>query len=72
VKIPGEISARKAAQQLGIRLDAVYALIWAGRLPARKVNGLWQIPSSAVDERIKTQAARRNKSQLSLSQAEVR
>jgi excisionase family DNA binding protein len=66
METPGEVTPRKAAQKLGIRLDAVYSLIWAGRLPARKVDGLWRIPIAAVEERIRAaQAARRNKSRVS-------
>ena len=46
-----ELKPREAAQRLGIRLDNVYALIWAGKLEARKVDGCWLIPSAAVEAR---------------------
>jgi excisionase family DNA binding protein len=68
---PGEMTPRKVAQKLGIRLDAVYALIWAGRLPARKVNGLWRVPSAGVKERMKAQAARRDKRQICSREVEA-
>lgn len=43
-----EVTPREAAQILGMRLDSVYPLIWAGRLDARKVDGRWLISSMAV------------------------
>jgi len=46
------VTPREAALKLRIRLDAVYALIWAGRLPALKLDGRWLIPVSAVEERL--------------------
>lgn len=45
-------SPRKAAQTLGIRLDAVYGLIWAGRLQAEKRDGRWLVSQSAVEARV--------------------
>ena len=46
-----EMAPREAAQTLGIRLDSVYALIWAGKLKARKSQGKWQIPTAGVEDR---------------------
>jgi excisionase family DNA binding protein len=43
---------------LGIRLDSIYSLIWAGRLEAKKVGGCWLIPASAVEERMTTPEAK--------------
>lgn len=48
-----ELTAREAAQHLSQRLDSVYALLWAGRLPGRKQDGRWFIPASAVESRLK-------------------
>jgi excisionase family DNA binding protein len=54
------ISPREAAQMLGTRLDAVYSLIWAGRLKAEKRDGLWLIDREAVDGRIKERNEKRS------------
>lgn len=43
----------EAARKLGITLDALYRLIYAGRLPARKEGRKWLISASSVEERIK-------------------
>ena len=48
-----ERTPREAAQRLRVRLDVVYALLWAGKLPARKQDGRWLIPASAVEARLK-------------------
>ena len=47
-----EITARKAARRLGLRLDSLYALLWAGKLPGRKKEGRWVIPTAAVEARL--------------------
>jgi excisionase family DNA binding protein len=47
------LSPREAAQQLHIRLDSVYSLIWAGKLEAHKLDGRWHIPANAVQVRLK-------------------
>jgi len=38
--------------ELGIRLDTTYALIWAGKLSAERVDGAWRIPTGAVRKRL--------------------
>jgi excisionase family DNA binding protein len=48
-----ELTVIEAARQLGISLDALYRLIYAGKLPARKEGKKWLLNSEAVDERIK-------------------
>ncbi len=53
-----ELTPRQAAQRLGIRLDALYALIWATKLPARKQDGRWFIPGTAVEARLKAREAK--------------
>lgn len=52
-----EIGPRKAALLLGIRLDAVYSLLWGGKLRAEKRDGRWLIPAWAVEERLKKREA---------------
>jgi excisionase family DNA binding protein len=47
------MTPRAAAQLLGVRLDSIYPLIWAGKLAAQKVDGRWRIPSHAVEQRLK-------------------
>jgi hypothetical protein len=47
------ISPREAARMLGSRLDAVYSLIWVGRLQAEKQDGRWMVSRAAVDARVK-------------------
>jgi len=45
----GSVSPRDAAQRIGVRLDTLYQKIWAGKLPANKVNGRWRIPKAAFE-----------------------
>lgn len=52
-----EISAREAAVRLGLRLDTLYAAIWAGKLQAHKLDGRWRIPLLAVEERLRAREA---------------
>jgi hypothetical protein len=59
MKIPNDVSPREAARRLGIRLDAVYALLWAGRLPAQKKDGRWWVDAAAIERRLKAQTERR-------------
>ena len=47
------LSPREAAIRLGITLNAVYALLWAGKLPAKRSDNRWQIYASAVEERLR-------------------
>lgn len=47
------LSPREAAVKLGISLNAVYALLWAGKLQAQHEESRWKIPFSAVEERLK-------------------
>jgi excisionase family DNA binding protein len=47
-----DLSPREAAQQLRVRLDSVYALIWAGKLKAHKLDGRWRIPGDALKARL--------------------
>jgi excisionase family DNA binding protein len=47
------LSPRQTAVRLGVSLNAVYALLWAGKLAATRTDDRWQIACSAVDERIR-------------------
>jgi excisionase family DNA binding protein len=57
--ITREMTPREAAHELGIRLDAVYSLVWAGKLPGHKADGRWRISAAAVEGRLKAQDERR-------------
>ena len=52
------LSPREAAIRLHIGLNAVYALLWAGKLQATRPNNRWQIPCSAVEDRIQKAGAK--------------
>jgi excisionase family DNA binding protein len=52
------LSPRDAAIRLGIGLNAVYALLWAGKLQATRSDNRWQIPCSAVEDRIRKAGAK--------------
>lgn len=54
-----KLTVRQAAQALGVRLDSLYSLIWAGRLPARKMDGRWLIDATAIEKRRKKQNSQR-------------
>lgn len=47
------LSPCETARILGIRLDTLYQKLWAGKIPASKVDGRWRIPASAVQARLK-------------------
>jgi excisionase family DNA binding protein len=51
-----EISVAEAARTLKTALTYVYALIWAGTLPAKKTGGAWRIPAAAVQARLEARA----------------
>ena len=55
-----EISAREAAQRLGLRLDSFYQLVWVGKIPARKSDGRWLIPATAIEGRLKNREEKNN------------
>ena len=48
------MTVREAARRLGIRLDALYSLVWVGRLAAEKQGNRWAIPVAAVEARLKS------------------
>lgn len=53
-----ELNAAESCRRLGITLDALYRLLYAGKLQGRKVEGVWRIPISAVEQRLKEREAR--------------
>lgn len=50
------VTPRESAAILGIRLDSVYSLIWAGRLAAEKRDGRWLVDKAALDARVQFKA----------------
>jgi excisionase family DNA binding protein len=54
-----DVSPREAARRLGVRLDSLYALIWAGKLAAHKLDGRWHIPASAIEQRLQAKEPER-------------
>ena len=48
-----ELTVIETCRRLGITIDALYRLIYAGRLPARKNERRWLIPAQAVEARIR-------------------
>lgn len=55
-----ELTAVEATRRLRITIDALYRLIYAGKLPARKSDKRWLIPASAVEKRLKAREAKKN------------
>jgi predicted site-specific integrase-resolvase len=48
MKMSEEITPRESAVRLGIRLDALYPLLWAGKIEARKIDGRWFVSAADV------------------------
>ena len=61
-----EVSPRQAAQQLGVRLGCVYALLWDGVLKGEKRDGRWFILLSSIENRLQQTRARGMKVGLGL------
>jgi len=55
--MPKELTVIEASRKLGLTLDSLYRLIYAGRLPARKIDKRWRIPADAVEARLKRRGA---------------
>ena len=55
-----EIGISAAARTLNVTLDAIYRLIWAGRLDAKKnPDGKWMVQRAAIERRLKERERRR-------------
>jgi excisionase family DNA binding protein len=48
-----ELTAAQASRRLGTTIDAVYRLLYAGKLQARKSDRRWFVSAQAVDARLK-------------------
>jgi excisionase family DNA binding protein len=53
-----EMTAVEACRALGVSLDYLYRLLYAQRLPARKIDRVWRISAAAVEERARRRAVR--------------
>jgi excisionase family DNA binding protein len=53
MKQENELTPVEAARRLGIGLDYLYALLWTGKLKARKIAGRWRIPVAEVEARLR-------------------
>ena len=52
------LSPNAAARKLGIGVDYLYKLLWAGKLQGQKINERWHVPLVAIEERLKERAER--------------
>jgi excisionase family DNA binding protein len=52
------MSPNAAARRLGIGVDYLYKLLWAGKLGAQKVNERWRVPLTAIEERLREREER--------------
>lgn len=52
MKVQTSLSPRQTANRLGITLNAVYALLWAGKISAERRNDRWYISAAAVEKRL--------------------
>ena len=57
--VSGRMPPRGVAQQLGIRLDTVYSLIWSGKLQATKRDGRWLVSTRSVNARLRARKERK-------------
>ena len=48
----------QASRALGISLDALYRLIYAAKIDARKSEERWLIPSAAIQKRLRERRGR--------------
>jgi excisionase family DNA binding protein len=56
--MPKELTVVEATRRLGITIDALYRLIYAGKLPARKSDRRWLISAESVESRLKAREVR--------------
>jgi len=54
-----DLTVSEASRTLGVTLDAIYRLIYAAKLQARKTDGKWYIPAAAIEARRKARAMRK-------------
>lgn len=47
------MTARGAAQRLGVTIKYIYDLLYTQKLAARKIRGQWQVSAKAVEDRLR-------------------
>lgn len=47
-----ELTARQAAQRLGVSLHFIYQLLWSGKLSGKKTGKVWLIPEREISARL--------------------
>jgi excisionase family DNA binding protein len=52
------VSPNAAARRLGISVDYLYKLLWAGKLKGQKINERWRVPVAAIEDRLKQRQER--------------
>ena len=53
-----EMTPIEAARKLGVGLNYIYNLLWAGKLAGRKVDDQWAVSLAGVQARVKNLGAR--------------
>lgn len=53
-KAPQLLTAEEAAKHLRVHIKSLYRLAQEGKVPARKVGGLWRFHIQTLDEWLKT------------------
>jgi len=53
-----ELTAAETCRRLGVSLDYVYRLLYAGQLAGRKLDKTWRVSEAAVEERARQREAR--------------
>jgi predicted site-specific integrase-resolvase len=53
------MTVSETSRKLGVNVETVYKLLYSGRLKAVKRDGIWDIDSRSVEQRIKQKEAQR-------------
>jgi excisionase family DNA binding protein len=49
-----DVTPAEAARRLGVGLDYIYALLWAGKIAGHKDGGKWRISEQALAKRLQS------------------
>ena len=52
-----ELTVAETSRRLGVSLDYIYRLLYAGQLAGRKLDKTWRISAAAVEERVRRREA---------------
>jgi excisionase family DNA binding protein len=53
-----DLTTREASAVLGVSIRQILTLLYEGKLPGHKVGMVWQIPASAVEQRLEARKTR--------------